>query len=164
MSEILYESFPRSFRVRPIATLITGVIMLVGFVFAGLGDKLAPHLLAPLGNPVSGQTAQYIGVLVFALGVARLYLWYVPTRSNRLRITEDSVHWARGLFDKYVVEVSLDSVRRFQVHQGPLQRWLGIADVAVFTEGKQPVILVHGLPRPERIRALVPGRLAVAAA
>jgi uncharacterized membrane protein YdbT with pleckstrin-like domain len=164
MSEIRYEAFPRSFRMRPLATLVTGLVMLVGFVFGGLGEQLAPRLLAPLGNPVSGQTAQYIGVVIFALAVARLYTWYAPTRSNRLQITDDRLLWARGLFDKYVVEVSLDSVRSIEVTQGPLQRWLDVGDIAVFTQGKHPVILVQGLPQPERIRALATGRTAPTAA
>ena len=149
---------------RPIAMTIDLLVMLVGFLLVGVGEQIAPRFLVPLGIPVSGQAAQYIGVVLFGFACFQLYAWYAPTRFDKLKITDESLFWSRGAFSKYVIEVSIDSVRRLHITQGPLQRWLGVGDVTVFTEGERPVILVRGLPEPERIRALVTGRMTAAAA
>jgi len=158
MSEVRYEAHPASFRMRPVATVITALAMVAGVILTGFGERLAPLIGAPLGIALSGQIAQYLGVAMFAIGGLVLFAWYVPARFDRLTITDDNLSRVVGLFNKRYTEVSLDSVRTLQVNQSLLQRMLDVGDLTIYTTGDLPELTMRGLPHPERIRSLVQGR------
>lgn len=155
MTEVRYEAHPAIFRLRPIATLITVVVMLVGILLAGLGDQIRPEVLARLGIPWTGQTMQYLGVAFAGLGCVRLWVWYAPTRFEKFTITDDALLRVRGFSTKQHSEVSRDAVHDVQVTQTWLQRLTDVCDVSVFTAGAPTAIVVRGMPEPARLRALL---------
>lgn len=161
MSELRYSAHPSPLRIRPFAELAMAAILLVGFLLVIIGRYQWPSILgglAPGLEQVDGQIVQYFGVALFGLAMAILYLWYVPTRFERLGITDDALIYHKGSFTKSKLEIKLSSVRNLRVDQTPLQRLVKGGDIAVFTAGDKPELAVRGLPHPERIRALVKGR------
>ena len=161
MSEFRYSAHPTPLRIRPLAELSMVVILLFGFLLVLIGRYQWPSILGGAATgleQLDGQFVQYIGVALFGLAMAVLYLWYVPTRFERIRITDDALIYHKGSLTKSKLEIALSSVRELKIHQTPLQRLVKGGDIAVFTAGGKPELAIRGLPHPERIRALVKGR------
>ncbi len=161
MSEVRYSAHPSPLRIRPFAASSMVAILLLGFLLVLIGRYLWPSILggaAPGLEQVDGQIVQYIGVALFGLAMATLYLWYVPTRFERVGITDDALIYHKGSLTKSTLEIDLNSVRDLKIDQTPLQRLVNGGDIAVFTAGDKPELVVRGLPHPERIRALAKGR------
>ncbi|MEN8176496.1 MAG: PH domain-containing protein, partial [Pseudomonadota bacterium] len=76
--------------------------------------------------------------------------------------TTEIVH-SHGLISKNYTEISMASVRTVKVSQSLLQRLLDAGDVAIYTAGDQPELVVRGLPNPGEVREFIKGRGAVEA-
>jgi uncharacterized membrane protein YdbT with pleckstrin-like domain len=92
------------------------------------------------------------------LSALRLLSWWVYTRTDLLKVTDDEILWTHGLLNKKYTELGMGSVRTVQVSQSLLQRLLNAGDLRVFTTGDLPELVVRGLPEPNRIRELVKAR------
>lgn len=154
---VLYEAHPSLIRTRPFATLLVLALMVMGILAALLGPGLLPTPLAEHAAKVAGPI-QVSGILVFALSALRLLSWWVYTRTDQLKITDDEILWTHGLVNKKYTELGMGSVRTVQVSQSLLQRLLNAGDLRVFTTGDLPELVVRGLPEPNRIRELVKAR------
>ena len=162
MSQVRYDAHPSLLRTRPFATLLTLALLLLGLALAILGKQALPEglpleLARTLGQ-IEDRWVQIGGLAIFGLAVLRLSIWWIATRSDRLRITDDELLWTHGLLNKEYTEVSLDSVRTVRVTQSLFQRLVGAGDVAIFTTGDLPELVVQGLPEPDRIRELAKSR------
>jgi uncharacterized membrane protein YdbT with pleckstrin-like domain len=158
MSELRYSAHPSPLRIRPFAELGMVAILLLGFLLVIVGRYQWPSILggaAPGLEQIDGEIVQYVGVALFGLATVILYLWYVPTRFERLGITDDALIYHKGSLTGKGVEIKLGSVRELRLDQTPLQRLVNGCDIAVFAAGDKPVLAVRGLPHPERIQALV---------
>lgn len=161
MSEVRYSAHPSPLRKRPFAQLSMAAILLLGFFLVIVGRYQWPSILGgqiPELAQVDGQTVQYVGVALFGLAMVVLYLWYVPTRFERLGITDDALIYHKGSLASNGLAIKLSSVRELRVHQTPLQRLVNGCNIAVFTDAEKPEIAIRGLPHPERIRALAKAR------
>jgi uncharacterized membrane protein YdbT with pleckstrin-like domain len=167
MSSVRYDAHPSLLRMRPFATLLTLALLALGAAVAVLGRQALPASLPPeltraLAQIDSGWV-QMGGLAVFGLAVLRLLSWWLSTRSDWLRITDDEILWTHGLLNKQYTEVNLESVRTVRVTQSLFQRLVGAGDVTVFTTGDLPELAVRGLPEPDRIRELAKARSATQA-
>ncbi len=154
---VRYEAHPSLIRMRPFATLLVLALMLLGILVAVAGVGLLP---AGLSGQVGIDTrlVQGAGILVFALSTFQFLVWWVSTRTDSLKITDEEILWTHGLINKRYTEVGMGSVRTVQVSQSLLQRLLDAGDIRVFTTGDLPELVVRGLPDPSRIRELVKAR------
>jgi uncharacterized membrane protein YdbT with pleckstrin-like domain len=143
---------------RPFATLLVLVVMMLGILVAVTGVGLLPSGLRQQAAVIDPRLIQGAGIVVFALSALRLLTWWVNTRTDQLKITDDEVLWTHGLINKKYTEVGMGSVRTVQVSQSLLQRLLNAGDLRVFTTGDLPELVVRGLPQPNRIRELVKAR------
>lgn len=157
-SSIRYEAHPSLIRTRPFATLLVMALMLIGVLVAVSGVGLLPPVLSQQAAMIDARLIQGAGILVFALSALRLLSWWVATRTDQLKITDDEILWTHGLVNKKYTEVGMGSVRTVQVSQSLLQRLLNAGDLRVFTTGDLPELVVRGLPQPNRIRELVKAR------
>lgn len=104
-------------------TLLDGAILAGWLVIAGV---------SPLAGAITALPALAIAVLpdiVVYLAVHLRYdtTWYVMTsRSLRIR---------RGIWIIHETTITFENVQNVEVHQGPLERYFGIADVLVTTAG-----------------------------
>jgi len=155
---VRYEAHPSLFRMRPFATLLVLVVMMLGILVAVTGVGLLPSGLRQQAAVIDPRLIQGAGIVVFALSALRLLTWWVNTRTDQLKITDDEVLWTHGLINKKYTEVGMGSVRTVQVSQSLLQRLLNAGDLRVFTTGDLPELVVRGLPQPNRIRELVKAR------
>lgn len=155
---VRYEAHPSLIRMRPFAALLVIALMLLGLLVAVAGKGILPATLSPQAAQIDTKLVQGAGILLFALSALRLLSWWISTRSDLLRITDDEILWAHGLVNKRYTEVGMGSVRTVQVSQSLLQRLLNAGDLRVFTTGDLPELVVLGLPDPGRVRELVKAR------
>ncbi|MEA3278064.1 MAG: PH domain-containing protein [Pseudomonadota bacterium] len=142
MSEILYEANPSMVRMNPFGT--------------SLAVLLVP--LAAVGSVLLGPPLAY-GLIPLAGGAIILLLyWYVSAKMDHLVIKPDEIVWTHGLVSKQYTEISMGSVRTVKVSQTLFQRIMGAGDVAIFTSGDEPELVVRGLPDPNAIREYVKGQ------
>lgn len=165
MSQVRYDAHPSLLRTRPFATLLTLALVLLGAAAAVLGKQLLPVGLPPELTQalvrIDDRWVRIGALAVAGLAVLRLLIWWIATRSDRLRIADDEILWTHGLLNKEYTEINLASVRTVRVTQSLFQRLVGSGDVAVFTTGDLPELSVRGLPEPDRIRELTKSRAAI---
>lgn len=101
-----------------------------------------------------------LAVLLIPVGVGILLLlyWYLLTKSDHLTIKSDEIVWTHGLINKQFTEINMSSVRTVRVSQSLIQRMLKAGDIAIYTAGDQPEVVIRGLPNPEEIRAHIKGQ------
>lgn len=158
MSDLFYEAHPQIFRMRPLTSLGVFAVMFVGLLFVGAGRVAAPGVLEGLTGGIPPETIQYIGIVLFFLSAARLYVWYTPTRFECIVVTAEGLSWRQGFMDKTVITMHKEDVRDLRVQQTRLQRLLDVGDISVYTNSDKPALVVRGLPCPERILTLIPGQ------
>lgn len=156
MSEIRYEAHPLVFRMRPLSTLFSIALMCTGIVFVGMGRYVPAPRIGELSAGVGGlgaNTLSYLGIAIFVLAAAWLYVRYFPTRFERLTVTDDTLTWTRGFLTKQVMKVPFSAIRELKVESTAWQRRLYIGDLSVYAQGQgdQPALVVKGLPIPEDI-------------
>ena len=110
-------------------------------------------------NPAMFKASPFVFIFCLALvpvgiGIIILLAWYLQTKAEKFTITQDEIHYERGLLSKTRFEVGLDTIRTVRVDQSLFNRMFGVGKVSVFTAGDQPEIVVDGLPDPHLIREL----------
>jgi len=101
-----------------------------------------------------------VAVLLIPVGVGILLLlyWYLLTKSDHLTIKGDEIVWTHGLLNKQYTEINMSSVRTVRVTQTLMQRILKAGDIAIYTAGDEPEVVIRGLPSPEEVRARIKGQ------
>ena len=96
---------------------------------------------------------------VFGIGLLILLAWWIQCLATSLVITERRVTLRKGILSKYTNDILISDIRNVQVGQNLFQRIFGVGSVAVSTSGQSDMeIEVHGLPHPERIKAIINDR------
>lgn len=149
MSEILYQASPSMVRMKPFGTFLVMLLILAGVVLLVGGQPLLSAQGLPDGN---GQIMRLVAIAVIVLGLLRLFSWWLSTKFDRLVIKSNEIVWTHGLLTKQYTEVSMSSVRTVRVSQSILQRIMNAGDVAIYTAGDAPELVIKGLPNPEAIR------------
>jgi uncharacterized membrane protein YdbT with pleckstrin-like domain len=150
-SAVRYEAHPSTIRMRPFATVLVLALLLLGLLVALTGTAFLP-IPAP---GMDGKVVQVVGLAIFVIALLQLVFWWASTLTDHLKITDDEILWTHGLLNKQYTEIGMGSVRTVRVTQSLAQRLLNAGDIAVFTTGDIPELVVRGLPDPNRIRELV---------
>lgn len=101
-----------------------------------------------------------LAILLIPLGIGILVLlwWWLSTKADKLTVKADEIIWEHGLINKQYTELSMNALRSVRVKQSLLQRMLNAGDVAIYTAGDDPELVIKGLPEPNRIREYIKGR------
>lgn len=101
-----------------------------------------------------------LAILLIPLGIGILVLlwWWLSTKADKLTVKADEIIWEHGLINKQYTELSMNALRSVRVKQSLLQRMLNAGDVAIYTAGDDPEMVIKGLPEPDRIREYIKGR------
>lgn len=104
-----------------------------------------------------------LAILLIPLGIGVLILlwWWISTKADKLTVKTDEIVWEHGLINKQYTELSMNALRSVRVTQSLLQRMLNAGDVAIYTAGDDPELVIKGLPEPNRIRDHIKGRAPV---
>jgi uncharacterized membrane protein YdbT with pleckstrin-like domain len=93
------------------------------------------------------------------IGLVVLFVWWLRCLATSLVITDRRVTLRRGLLSKDTNDVLIADIRNVKVRQNLLQRIFGVGTVAVSTSGQSDMeIEVHGVPAPDRIKAIINDR------
>ncbi|MCU0833583.1 MAG: PH domain-containing protein [Chromatiaceae bacterium] len=101
-----------------------------------------------------------LAVLLIPVGVGILLLlyWYLLAKSDHILIKSDEIVWTHGLINKQYTEINMSSVRTVRVSQSLIQRVLKAGDIAIYTAGDKPEVVIRGLPQPDEVRAHIRGQ------
>ncbi len=101
-----------------------------------------------------------LSILLIPVGIGIIILlWlYIKTKMDKLTIKTDEIVWAHGLLNKSYTEINMSSVRTVKVTQSILQRMLNAGNVAIYTAGDNPEVVIHGLPEPDKVRDYIKGQ------
>ena len=101
----------------------------------------------------------FIGAVIliaaFGLGILILLYWYIKVRSERLTITGDVLHYARGILSKSQIDLDMSEIRAVHVTQTFWQRVFGVGTLEFFTSGDMAELTLEGMPDPNAVRDLV---------
>jgi len=98
-------------------------------------------------------------LIPFGIGLVVLLVWWLRCLATTLVITDRRVTLRKGLLSKSTNDVLIADIRNVQVSQSFLQRIFGVGAVAVSTSGQGDMeIEVHGMPAPDRIKAILNDR------
>lgn len=158
MSEVRYEVHPRMFRMRPLSTLLTLIVMLAGFMMVGLGRYATAATIQNWFPGIDAESFQFIGIALFALCGVRLYAWYAPSSFERFTITDDCLVHMKGVLVKETLEIKLKEISKVEVEQRAWQRLLDIGTVRIYTDNKHTPLVLKGLPDPQHVRELLTGQ------
>lgn len=144
--EKLHESSKKSwFIARLITTLIVGVIFLVGrFLLTRITEESGANEYLLIGNVVM------IIIFIFLLLNTLIY----PTfeyKQWKYIITEDKVEFSEGIFFTEKITIPIVRVQHIQINQGPINRWLKLADITISTAGGQHKIPNIHISKAEEI-------------
>jgi len=96
------------------------------------------------------------------IGLVVLFVWWLRCLATSLVITERRITLRQGLLSKDTNDVLIADIRNVKVRQNLLQRIFGVGTIAVSTSGQSDMeIEVHGVPAPERIKAIIDERRTV---
>ena len=98
---------------------------------------------------------------VFGIGLLILLWLWIQSKMDKLTIRSSEVIYTHGLLSKSYTELSMHSIRSVKITQSLLRRVLNAGNVAIFSAGDRPEVVIKGLPDPGEIRELIKGRSAV---
>ncbi len=114
---------PRLLRLRTVIALVTGL------AFALVGLVLAAAI----------EPARWIGVLITSAAVVITALSVAGTRISfrfwGYAVRERDITVRHGVVLRSVTSVPFNRVQHVSVNSGPVERWLGLATIKVFTAG-----------------------------
>ncbi len=118
-------------------------------VIAGVLTAMITGLIAALGGPVS--LGLLVLVVLFGLGTAWVVLRY---RAWVYQVREDSLYLERGVLVHRRTHVPYVRIQHVDTSRGPLERWLGLSTLVVYTAGSRGAdVSVPGL-EPDEARDL----------
>lgn len=154
MPTVHYEASPSLVRTNPLGTTFMILLMFFGIYLAVAGDQAASLIGLPEGN---SRTVGMVGIVLLAIGFLRLLLWWIATKIDHLKVTDDEIIWTHGLLNKQYTEINMSSVRTVRVAQSLFQRVMNAGDITIYTSGDEPELSVRGLPDPDLVRRHVKG-------
>lgn len=144
-----------------------------GVSFQPISPRLAPARLIPLlgldllaaAGFVAGGVLltpwYYCGAAVSVL-VLLWELWLVPrqVRAMGYALAEDHLLWRKGILLRRLCVIPYGRMQFVDTSQGPLARYLGIAEVKLHTASASTDATINGLPvaEAERLRQLLSER------
>lgn len=139
---------PVSPRLATARLLLNGVFDAVCLIaFAVLGILLSPWF--------------HIGTAAFPL-LAAWEAWLIPrqVRAMGYALAEDHLLWRKGVMLRSVEIVPYGRMQLVETSQGPIARWLGIAEVQLHTASASTDATINGVPveDAERLRATLSER------
>ncbi|WP_194949138.1 PH domain-containing protein [Actinomyces trachealis] len=136
---------PRLATARLIPALVLDLAGIVGFIMAG----------------VMVHRWLYAGAAVCAVSLA-WELWLIPrqVRAMGYALTEDHLLWRKGIMFRSLSVVPYGRMQFVDTSQGPLARYLGIAEVKLHTASASTDATINGLPvaEAERLRQVLSER------
>jgi len=153
------RGFLHYLRLRLVIGLIIAALLMIGGIG---GASLGNLLMGIVGLPVA-VAIEVVSGLVGFLAIQLRYdsTWYL--------LSERSLRIRRGIWVIHETTITFENVQNVRVKQGPLQRWLGIANVVIDTAGGGADLRdaggeghrgkMEGIADAERVRDLILMRL-----
>lgn len=137
-----FRAAPNYYRIRLVAwafkqvSALAGILIAIAFLHGAFGQDFL-HKLPHVRTWITvGSVVEGIGLIVF---LAQLPLTLLATRLDyELRwylVTDRSLRIRAGVWTLEELTMTFANIQEITLHQGPLQRWLGIADLKVRSAG-----------------------------
>ena len=130
--------------------------------------KMHAHPLAYLAYYLGGLfiflVSYRYGYIYTVAGLLVIVSSELLRRADTFYVLNEGVSRNFSLLSAKHIFTSYDTIRTVTVAQGPLDRLLGIGDIAMTTTGEEGVIHFSGVRKPYEIAKLIQDRLAALAA
>lgn len=141
---------------RKSSLLISSVWLIVIFVLCAVGGFYMPLLMTfPYFLMVLGGYMVLSGIVMILAYISYDYMGYV--------IRQKDIIFKSGIFFRSQTIVPFSRIQHCETHQGPVDRWLGLAEIAVFTAGGSGGdLVIPGLKAEdaENLKAFITRRIA----
>lgn len=144
--EKLHQNSKKSwFLARLIVTIIIGVIFLGGRFILG-------KITADTGATEYAFIGDIIMLGIFALLLLNTFIYPAfEYKQWKYAITSDKVEFSEGIFFTKRTTIPIVRVQHIQINQGPINRWLKLADLTISTAGGQHKIPNIHISKAEEI-------------
>lgn len=143
-----------------------------GAHFEGISAKLAQVRLvglglralvlipvAAIGSYMAVQALDWPPELMWVLPVLLVvyYLWWAVVQVRRVRAfsyarTDSELLVRRGIMFRSLTVIPYGRMQYVDVHEGPIERWLGLASVTLHTASGETAATIPGLPTADAAR------------
>lgn len=144
--EKLHQNSKKSwFLARLIVTIVMGVVFLGGrFILGEITVDTGAVEYAFVGDIVM------LGIFVLLLLNTFIYPAF-EYKQWKYAITSDKVEFSEGIFFTKRTTIPIVRVQHIQINQGPINRWLKLADITISTAGGQHKIPNIHISKAEEI-------------
>jgi membrane protein YdbS with pleckstrin-like domain len=109
---------------------------------------------------VTGQSPWWLILSLLVLAVIAVFVPVITTRTVRYRITNYRIDYGKGLLARDTDTMELWHVEDLRLHQGLLDRMLGVGTIIVYShDDTTPQLHLQGLPTPEQLFNLLKQRV-----
>ncbi|MBL9138937.1 MAG: PH domain-containing protein [Verrucomicrobiales bacterium] len=137
-----FRAAPNYFRLRMVgwalkqASALVGILVAIAFFHGAFGQEFLHKLPQVRTWMAVGVFVEGVGLILFLL---QLPVTLLATRLDyELRwyfVTDRSLRIRAGVWTSEELTMTFANIQEITLHQGPLQRWLGIADLKVRSAG-----------------------------
>lgn len=142
---VFHPVSPRLITARLLGVGIVGAVLVIGFVIPGV--IVSPGFFVP---------AALFAVLLVWL------LWLIPrqVRAMGYALADNHLLWRHGVMFRSITVTPYGRMQFVDTSQGPLARWLGIAEVRLHTASASTDATINGLPvaEAEKLRQVLSQR------
>jgi membrane protein YdbS with pleckstrin-like domain len=143
---------PAMFRVNPLSYSAMVIVFILGvagtIIFGGPIHGLGlERWFRPITLIISVVCAVFA-----AASLISIFYWFLKTRFESLKITDERTIWERGILDRETSEVQHDDVRNIQMKRSFVDRIFGVGRIAISSAGQDDMeIDIRGVPHPNRV-------------
>jgi membrane protein YdbS with pleckstrin-like domain len=131
-----------------ISSILTELFLIGVLIAAGVASQTAFLGLAPVGNVPVGQLV-LIGCGVISLIVlVSAFVDYLRWNNEQYVITDQRVIQVRGVFNKAVIDSSLEKINDIEMRQSWLGRIFNFGDLEILTASDAGVNMMHRIAHP----------------
>jgi hypothetical protein len=156
--ELLYTVHPAFVRRRPLKSIVTFVVGIVGLYIMAVwgGMSLIEGSREFVTNSLSEEWMPWIGGILFLVALLFFLGWWISALFTTLKVTNKRTTYREGIIAKETSEVLHEDVRNLQIDQSVWERLLFIGDIALSSSGQDDLeIEAHAIPSPDRIAKVI---------
>jgi uncharacterized membrane protein YdbT with pleckstrin-like domain len=94
----------------------------------------------------------FLGWLIFPL-----VFWYFISKFEKVEITENEIHYQKGIFSKTRVDLRKNQIRSIVTNQTFLNRIFNCGNLQIYTSGDKPELTLENFPNPDQIEKQLKG-------
>ncbi len=131
-----------------ISSILTELFLIGMLIAAGVASQTAFRGLAPLGNVPVGQLVLFGCGVISLLVLISAFIDYLRWNNEQYVVTDQRVIQVRGVFNKAVINSSLEKINDIEMRQSWVGRIFNFGDLEILTASDVGVNMMHRIAHP----------------